>query len=181
MDETQTLVVVTVILIGLPLVWAAVGWFARRSVRPLLRGVGLALVALGLLLTGLLRLLVRAIGQVVVWFSGVDLTAVVWTGIVVAVVGLVMWLVAGAMTPISRDEARRRREAARAARRRGSDCAGKPGDEGRAPAAGPGSDSRRGVGTAPASRRSQAAPEDSTTMSDEDRELEELLRRRGIE
>ena len=68
MDETSIVILVTIITTVLPVLWAIFGWLARRSWRPVLRGLGLALVPIGLLVTGLMRLLVRALALVVNWF-----------------------------------------------------------------------------------------------------------------
>ena len=128
MDETSIVILVTIITTVLPVLWAVFGWLARRSWRPVLRGLGLALVPIGLL----------------------------------------TWIGAGFMTPLTREEARQRRAEHR--ERRAAGAAGKP--------------------TAPASQASQArtdkAPRTAPTasrrsgMSPEDEELEKILKDRGI-
>lgn len=97
MSEPTVVAVVTIVLIVLPLLWALSGWFSRRSSRAMLRGVGLALIPVGLVLTGLMRLLVRAIRLVVDWFAGTVMTTTIWIGIIVIAVGLVTWFVSGIM------------------------------------------------------------------------------------
>lgn len=109
MSETTVVAVVTIVLVVIPLVWALSGWFGRRSHRAVLRGLGLAIVPIGLVLTGLMRLLVRAIRLVVDWFAGTVMTTTIWIGIIVIVAGLVMWFVAGFMTPVTREMGRERR------------------------------------------------------------------------
>lgn len=89
MSEPTVVAVVTIVLIVLPLLWALSGWFSRRSSRAMLRGVGLALIPVGLVLTGLMRLLVRAIRLTVDWFAGTVMTTTIWIGIIVIAVGLV--------------------------------------------------------------------------------------------
>lgn len=171
MDETSIVILVTIITTVLPVLWAVFGWLARRSWRPVLRGLGLALVPIGLLVTGLMRLLVRALTLVVSWFAHTQMTTTIWTGVIVAAIGLLTWIGAGFMTPLTRQEARQRRAEHR--ERRAAGAAGKP--------------------AAPTSRASQAsqartdkAPRTAPTasrrsgMSPEDEELEKILKDRGI-
>ena len=168
MDETSIVILVTIITTVLPALWAVFGWLTRRSWRPVLRGLGLALVPIGLLITGLMRLLVRALSLVVSWFARTQMTTTIWTGVIVAAIGLLTWIGAGFMTPLTREEARQRRAEHR--ERRAAGAAGKP--------------------TAPTSRTSQArtdkAPRTAPTasrrsgMSPEDEELEKILKDRGI-
>ncbi|EGL43926.1 hypothetical protein HMPREF9947_0878 [Propionibacterium sp. 409-HC1] len=110
MSEPTVVAVVTIVLIVLPLLWALSGWFSRRSSRAMLRGVGLALIPVGLVLTGLMRLLVRAIRLVVDWFAGTVMTTTIWIGIIVIAVGLVTWFVSGIMPPVDRETGRQRRQ-----------------------------------------------------------------------
>ena len=171
MDETSIVILVTIITTVLPVLWAIFGWLARRSWRPVLRGLGLALVPIGLLVTGLIRLLVRALALVVNWFAHTQMTTTIWTGVIVAAIGLLTWIGAGFMTPLTREEARQRRAEHR--ERRAAGAAGKP----TAP-------------TSQSSRASQArtdkAPRTAPTasrrsgMSPEDEELEKILKDRGI-
>ena len=110
MSETTVVAVVTIVLVVLPLLWALSGWFSRRSSRAMLRGLGLALIPIGLVLTGLMRLFVRAIRLVVDWFAGTVMTSTMWIGVIVIAVGLVTWLVAGIMAPVDRETGRQRRQ-----------------------------------------------------------------------
>lgn len=171
MDETSIVILVTIITTVLPVLWAVFGWLARRSWRPVLRGLGLALVPIGLLVTGLMRLLVRALTLVVSWFAHTQMTTTIWTGVIVAAIGLLTWIGAGFMTPLTRQEARQRRAEHR--ERRAAGAAGKP-----------------AAPTSQASQASQArtdkAPRTAPTasrrsgMSPEDEELEKILKDRGI-
>ena len=173
MDETSIVILVTIITTVLPVLWAVFGWLTRSSWRPVLRGLGLALVPIGLLVTGLMRLLVRALSLVVSWFAHAQMTTTIWTGVIVAAIGLLTWIGAGFMTPLTREEARQRRAEHR--KRRAAGAAGKP--------------------TAPTSRTSQASQAGATKtrrtasspaasrrsgMSPEDEELEKILKDRGI-
>ena len=168
MDETTIVVIVTIILAGLPLVWAIAGWAGRRSWRAVLRGLGLALVPIGLLLTGLMRLLVRAVRLVVDWFAGTAMTTMIWTGVGLAVVGALVWFLAGFMTPVTSAVARERR-AARAA---------SPGQEVTTGSA----RSAQGTATTTSStRKGRTGRTDRAGFTEEDRELERILKERGID
>ena len=177
MDETSIVILVTIITTVLPVLWAVFGWLARRSWRPVLRGLGLALVPIGLLVTGLMRLLVRALTLVVNWFAHTQMTTTIWTGVIVAAIGLLTWIGAGFMTPLTREEARQRRAEHR--ERRAAGAAGKP--------TAPTSQSSRAsrvpqASQAGATKAPRTAPTASrrSGMSPEDEELEKILKDRGI-
>ena len=173
MDETSIVILVTIITTVLPVLWAIFGWLARRSWRPVLRGLGLALVPIGLLVTGLMRLLVRALSLVVSWFAHTQMTTTIWTGVIVAAIGLLTWIGAGFMTPLTREEARQRRAEHR--ERRAAGAAGKP----TAPTS---RASRTSQAGATKTRRTASSPAASrgSGMSPEDEELEKILKDRGI-
>ena len=173
MDETSIVILVTIITTVLPALWAVFGWLARRSWRPVLRGLGLALVPIGLLVTGLMRLLVRALTLVVIWFAHTQMTTTIWTGVIVAAIGLLTWIGAGFMTPLTREEARQRRAEHR--ERRAAGAAGKP----TAPTS---RASRTSQAGATKTRRTASSPAASrgSGMSPEDEELEKILKDRGI-
>ena len=199
MSETTVVAVVTILLVVLPLLWALSGWLSRRSSRALLRGLGLALIPTGLVLTGLMRLLVRAIHLVVDWFAGTVMTTTIWIGVIVIAIGLVTWFVAGFMSPVDRETGRQRRQghAARkqartkdaspesastqnTSRRTTPVTRGRTADAPKTPAdarvpTSPSSSSK------PASSSNKAAPKISAAEKDEDAELEAILLKRGIE
>ena len=192
MSETTVVAVVTILLVVLPLLWALSGWLSRRSSRALLRGLGLALIPTGLVLTGLMRLLVRAIHLVVDWFAGTVMTTTIWIGVIVIAIGLVTWFVAGFMSPVDRETGRQRRQGHAARKQaRTKDASPEsastqntsqrttPVTRGRTADApvptSPSSSSK------PASSSNKAAPKISAAEKDEDAELEAILRKRGIE
>ena len=192
MSETTVVAVVTILLVVLPLLWALSGWLSRRSSRALLRGLGLALIPTGLVLTGLMRLLVRAIHLVVDWFAGTVMTTTIWIGVIVIAIGLVTWFVAGFMSPVDRETGRQRRQGHAARKQaRTKDASPEsastqntsrrttPVTRGRTADApvptSPSSSSK------PASSSNKAAPKISAAEKDADAELEAILRKRGIE
>lgn len=179
--------------------WALSGWLSRRSSRALLRGLGLALIPTGLVLTGLMRLLVRAIHLVVDWFAGTVMTTTIWIGVIVIAIGLVTWFVAGFMSPVDRETGRQRRQghAARkqartkdaspesaptqnTSRRTTPVTRGRTADAPKTPADAPVPTSPSSS-SKPASSSNKAAPKISAAEKDEDAELEAILRKRGIE
>lgn len=176
MDETSIVILVTIITTVLPVLWAVFGWLARRSWRPVLRGLGLALVPIGLLVTGLMRLLVRALTLVVSWFAHTQMTTTIWTGLIVAAIGLLTWIGAGFMTPLTREEARQRRAEHR--ERRAAGAAGKP----TAPTSRASRTSQVPQAGADKTRRTAPSPAVSrgSGLSPEDEELEKILKDRGI-
>ncbi|QQY14889.1 hypothetical protein JMX53_11825 [Cutibacterium avidum] len=199
MSETTVVAVVTILLVVLPLLWALSGWLSRRSSRALLRGLGLALIPTGLVLTGLMRLLVRAIHLVVDWFAGTVMTTTIWIGVIVIAIGLVTWFVAGFMSPVDRETGRQRRQghAARkqartkdaspesaptqnTSRRTTPVTRGRTADAPKTPADAPVPTSPSSS-SKPASSPNKAAPKISAAEKDEDAELEAILRKRGIE
>ncbi|WCC79186.1 hypothetical protein O6R08_06415 [Cutibacterium equinum] len=203
MSETTVVAVVTIVLVFLPLLWALSGWLSRRSSRALLRGLGLTLIPVGLVLTGLMRLLVRALRLVVNWFAATTMTTTIWIGVVVLAVGLVTWLVAGFMTPVDRETGRQRRKehAARkqarpknASRESASTGSGSPQNGSQQPwtnqTTGSGANTAKSSANAPAQgwpstsstpgSSSTASPNVSATEKDADAEVEDILRRRGL-
>ena len=199
MSEPTVVAVVTIVLIVLPLLWALSGWFSRRSSRAMLRVVGLALIPVGLVLTGLMRLLVRAIRLVVDWFAGTVMTTTIWIGIIVIAVGLVTWFVSGIMPPVDRETGRQRRQDHAARKQARGDSQTKGPRSTKTPDHNPTGNNAPTTGTAPSqgASKAQQTPTDapvatsgpasspkptiSTADKDEDAELEEILRKRGIE
>ncbi|MGK2309354.1 hypothetical protein [Cutibacterium sp. V947] len=200
MSETTVVAVVTIVLVVLPLLRALSGWFSRRSSRALLRGLGLALIPIGLVLTGLMRLLVRAIRLVVDWFAGAAMTPAIWIGVIAIAIGLVTWFIAGFMPPVDRETGRQRRQD-HAARKQARATSVSPKSQGSAspqsapqgsrPASETSSlpvDAPKTPATAPVRTPSSSSSEPtarsskiSATEKDEDAELEDILRKRGIE
>ena len=197
MSETTVVAVVTILLVVLPLLWALSGWLSRRSSRALLRGLGLALIPTGLVLTGLMRLLVRAIRLVVDWFAGTVMTTTIWIGVIVIAIGLVTWFVAGFMSPVDRETGRQRRQghAARkqartkdaspesaptqnTSRRTTPVTRGRTADAPKTPADAPVPTSPSSS-SKPASSSNKAAPKISAAEKDEDAELEAILPNRS--
>ncbi len=81
-------------LIGLALSW--VSW-RRRGPAAALRGLAWTLVPVAAWLTGTLKLAAALVGDVLSWATKLVFSPVVWTGVVVAGVAVLLWLVSGTM------------------------------------------------------------------------------------
>ncbi|HSN42832.1 MAG TPA: hypothetical protein VLR88_02105, partial [Propionibacteriaceae bacterium] len=129
------------------------------SVRTLLRGLGIAVVAAGAWITGVLDLGGNGVRSIIDWAQRTPLDTMMISGLVVAGVGALLWVIGSFIKPVSKAVAKERR-AVRAA----------------APAK-PGAPSKQVEGrtTAP-SKAPPAGPVDP-----DDAEIEALLRKRGIQ
>ena len=150
---------------GLTAVGLIGSWFAlrRRGARAALRGVAWSLLPIALYLLGILQVLWRfgvAIGD---FFSGLAFSPKVWSGVIIAGVSLVLFVVTGGL----RGRARRKR-------------AREKQDTAAAPAALPAANSVTTAGrTQPAAvpaKRKGAAPADDEDFG----EVAAILRRHGI-
>lgn len=151
-----------IVLIGL---LTGLRWGRSRSVRVLLHGTGAAVFVAGLWIVGLLSLIVPWIKQFADWIEFTPFDHRHQLGWGVMAVGLVVVLVGFWVSPVSREEAKRRRQARAAAAKAPSGKA----QAGNAVA----SKSAAAASTAPS-----VAP---SAPSTEDAEVEELLRKHGIQ
>ena len=147
------------------------GRFARsRSMRVLLHGIGLALIIVALWIVGFLDLVLAWLRATVDWVRTTPLDRTRTIGALVGALGALLVIIGSAISPVSRAEARQRRER----RAEGS---------GPAPAAGR---PTTGAGREPAEpkavdRGTAASERDTAHADDDDAEIEEILRRRGIQ
>lgn len=91
-QTTWTALALTLTVVGGALSYVT---YRRRGLAAGLRGVALSLLPLAALLTGTLRLLVAVGGEVSSWATRLVLSPVVWTGVALAGVAVVLWVVAG--------------------------------------------------------------------------------------
>ncbi|GAA4892489.1 hypothetical protein GCM10025789_06940 [Tessaracoccus lubricantis] len=153
----------------------AAGITARLGrLRPLLIGLGLAAIPVGLYLTGLLRLIINGIISLVAWFQRTVFTDAVAWGLGLLVGGVVL-IVVGLMLP--RKPARERVAPQPAAREVPA-----TGERGRQlPSAGTTRSSTGGPApSSPAAAAKPAAAPAQKGTDPEDAEIEALLRKRGI-
>lgn len=149
-----------VTVIGLVLSYLA---WRRRGAASGLRGSAYSLLPLGLYLTGVIPLLWRIGSQIVGWAAGLIFKPTVWAGTIVLALAVLLWVVSGMLL---------RRKVTKSNRAADGD------GEGGTPAA--------GAAKRPAVERTvstgQSAPSGSSSGGDDDlKDIEELLRRRGIQ
>lgn len=116
MSPQVVTIIASVVLILLGVVWASLGWTMRDSKRALLRGIGLILITAGLWVAGVMNLLFNGLQSLVRWFgTQTPLTVWSWVGIALFGVGLLIFVIGGFITPLTRQQ-RRDRDAARRAK-----------------------------------------------------------------
>lgn len=91
MDSGVLAIIVSIALTAVVLVVTIIGVQQGRRGRFLVRGLGLALVPIGLLLTGVMHLLVNGLRSLGDFFARSQLNAVMITGLVLLVLGLVLF------------------------------------------------------------------------------------------
>ncbi|AXE38556.1 hypothetical protein [Acidipropionibacterium virtanenii] len=177
MADTTLTIVVSTVLIVLPLIWGALRWMRRRSARSLVRSIGLALVPAGLWLIGVMGMVTQWLHQAAHWVRITRMDQTRWIGVAAAGVGIIAIIAGSFIAPVTRQQARERRKGsapeAAATRRRevGQKASGAPAP---APAGKP------QAGGKQAAKKPTGNP-DKAGFTDEDRELMELLKERGID
>lgn len=153
MDETTWAALAAALtLAGLLWTWLA---FRRRGVASAMRAAGFTLLPAAAWLTGTLEMITEIAGSVTDWATGLVLDPRTWTGIGLAGLAVVLWVVSG----IIRD-----RQLARARR----------GGAGAAPARSP--RGRKDKALPASSQQTGSAP----VVDDDTAEIEAMLRKRGI-
>ncbi len=94
-DTTLTALALTLTVIAGA--WAFVTW-RRNGLAAGVRGLAITLVPMAALLTGTLRLVIGILDDVGRWATRLVFSPVVWTGVVLAGVAVLLFVVAGAMT-----------------------------------------------------------------------------------
>lgn len=89
---TTAAIVTTIVLSLICVVGAVVAWTTRRSPRGVVRGVGLALVPVGLLLLGWMDLLINGFFSLVDWAQRTVWVQTMTTGAVIAAIGVLLVL-----------------------------------------------------------------------------------------
>jgi len=158
-------IILTIVLAVLGLAYLLLGWLRKRSGRVLLRGLGLILIPVGLLAMGLMDMVVNGINAVIAWANAHYMTTWIMAGLIVAGLGLVLFVIGSFIPHVTGDEANARRQAMRD-RKLASLQSGTP-----APA--------KPAATATASV--SAAPSAATPATGDDPEIDDILKRHGIE
>ena len=157
----ETSLLITIILMVLILAITVGLWSRHHRIRPIIGGVGLALIPLGLYLLGITELAVNGVISIIDWAGRTVWDPVMTWGVSLAGGGLLAFVVAQFLP-------------------KGPKA---PQQDGAKPAA-PGRKTQPQVGAGQAKPAGQQpakpAPKGKDGLSDEDREIEELLRNRGI-
>lgn len=88
---------------------------SRHSARYPLRAIGVVALLVGLYVTGLAELALDGVRALIAWFRTETLDTVRWIGIGAGVLGILLFLIGGLITPPSRAEAKAARAERRAA------------------------------------------------------------------
>jgi len=179
LTPTTTAVILTIVLVAVALAYLLFGWLRKRSWRVMLRGVGFALVPLGLLAMGLMTMIVNGIQAVVDWANATVMTYWIMIGLIVAGVGIVAYLIGSFVPQVTGDEASTRREAIKArklAALQATSAAPKPATP--APAAKPAAPSAPAA--APASAKTPSPAPSAAATNPDDKEIDDILRSHGI-
>lgn len=183
---TITAVALTILLAAIGLAYLLFGWLRKRSWRVMLRGVGFISIPLGLLAMGLMHKIIDGINAIVNWANTTFMNAWIMTGLIVAGLGLAAYLVGSFVPAVSGDEAAARRKAIN--ERRLAALRASAGAPATTPTAAP-KPPQPTVTEAPSSTPALAAPTHAepaapapatADMSAEDKEVDEILRRHGI-
>lgn len=157
----DTSLLTTIILMVL-IVAISVGlWSRHHRIRPIIGGVGLALVPLGLYLLGVTDLAVGGIMSIIDWAQRTVWDDVMTWGAALGGAGLLLFVIAQFLPKGPRSD--------RPAQPQAGGSKARPQVTGAKPQPQQG-----------AQPQGKAAPKGKDGLSDEDREIEELLRRRGI-
>lgn len=181
MNPSDVLLVATAALALIGLVYALISWRAGYGAGRILEGLGLIALSAGLFLSGLMKLAYDLVAALIGWGASLVWTTLVGAGIGALALAVVLWLVAGALNRRgvgvrTKEDIRARREERRAARagKGGQPPAGtRPGAA--TPAARPATTSTptAATGTKPSTAKADGS-------GDEFDEIEDILRKRGI-
>lgn len=157
---------VTIVLMVLALCIALGLWARSRRARPLVAGLGWMVVPLGLWILGVMDLAVNGVMSIVAWLQRTVWDDMMTTGAVIAGVGLLCIIVALSLPSAPKE---RKPVEARPSQRPVGAPAGRPAFDGK-------------VDTSKQASQPRAAakPGQKTGLSEEDQEIEALLKKRGI-
>jgi len=157
------------------LVYLLIGWLRKRSGRVLVRGAGFVLVPIGLMVMGWMELGVQGVQSLIDWSNAHTMSVRIQIGLIVAAVGVVLYVIGSLMAPIVGEAAKQRRAelaAKRAALNGPPPAKAAPAKPAVQPAKAPAPAAR----PAPAPATAPGAALDPAT----DDEIDEILRRHGI-
>lgn len=181
MSNATIAIIVTVVLSVSALLWTVLRVQRRYGARSLLRGLGLVLIPVGLWFSGVMELLVSGARGVYRFLTDGPVEPMEMAGLIVLAVGLLLFIVASAIKPVSKEEAQQRRlareqkEAGVAGRGQTRAVDARTGEPRTTTAVPAGSSDAR---VSPQAPRKQSP---ASGLDSEDAEIEALLRKRGIE
>lgn len=153
-------------LVALVLAATLVNWSRSRSARVLVQGLGVALAIIGLYIVRFMDLVYDWVRAAIHWVVTTPFDTTRLVGAIVGGVGVLMFVIGMAISPVSRAEAKQRRLARQQKAQQVE--AARPS----APA------STKPASTKPAS--TSAGPAKKSASDDDDAEIEAILRNRGI-
>lgn len=178
LSVTVTAAILAVVLAAIGLAYLLFGWLRKRSWRVMLRGAGFVLMPLGLLAIGIMRLIVNGLNALIDWANATAMTALIMFGVVLAGIGVVAYLVGSFWPPVLGDEAAARRQAMHDKRlatlqARASQPAPSAGTSKPTPVA-------DAAPQLPVRATPPAPAQTPPAMSADDKEVDDILRRHGI-
>lgn len=115
MNPEYVAIIASLSLIGLGVLYAIIGWLARRSKRALFRGLGVAIIVGGLWIGGVMNLLANGIDSLIDWYERqIPFGVVEWIAVGVAGLGLLLFLISMFLAPVTRAMAKERKKMAKA-------------------------------------------------------------------
>jgi len=180
-----TAILLAVALAVIALAYLLFGWLRKRSWRVMLRGIGFVLMPVGLLVMGLMSQVVDGLRAVEQWAKATPMSTWIMIGLVGAGLGLVLYVIGSFVPPVSGQEGDARRKAIRdrkLAALQGPRPAATP--VGSSPAAASLTSPKSTVPAqriAPASQVKPTPPPVPNALSADDLEIDDILKRHGID
>lgn len=172
-DNTLALVVAGGFVFVISAITALV-YSRNASTRNLIQGIALALIPVGMFMTGTMQLAVNGVKSLINWFQRTTLTTLMWIGIGVLGLAVLLFIVAGFIKPVSAGDAREYRAGRRNEARQAREAA--KAERGKANKGRPQVESGR-----PAQPSSPQPSKPSKATTDDEADIEAILKRHGIE
>lgn len=188
LSVTVTAAILTSLLSAIGLAYLLFGWLRKRSWRVMFRGAGFVLIPLGLMSMGIMKMLVDGVNAVIDWAKVTVMNNWIMLGLIVGGIGLAAYLVGSFWPPIIGGEAESRRQAINdrklAALQAGATPAGTPRPSapiGNPPTPTPARTAAPASPAVPGPTTAVKPAPASTPMTPDDKEVDDILRRHGIE
>jgi len=179
MSVHTTAIVLTIVLAVIALIYLLFGWLRKRSWRVMWRGLGFILMPVGLLIMGLMDKVVDGINAVVGWANATYMTTIVLVGLIVAGVGLVFYLIGSFVPHVSGEEASKRRAEIRERKLAALRPSGQSAST--SAVAAKTADQTMKLPDSPTPPPSPKPATPSTPVTPDDKEIDDILKRHGID